>query len=57
MQINVQQLEAEAGRMALEIRFKDQLIAALTDENKDLVRKIAELEEVVTKPEKHDHKH
>lgn len=33
MQITPDQLVAEAGQMALEIRFKDQLIAALQAEN------------------------
>ena len=36
MEITAEQLLAEAGRMALEIRLKDQAIDALTAENQQL---------------------
>ena len=42
MQITPDQMYAEAGRMALEIRFKDQVIAALEAENKALREQLSE---------------
>jgi hypothetical protein len=44
MQITPEQLLAEAGRMALEIRLKDQALGALVAENARLLAQLAEHE-------------
>jgi len=41
MQVSVDELTAEAGRMALELRFKDQAIAVLEAENARLREQVA----------------
>jgi hypothetical protein len=48
VQITTADVMTEAGTMALELRFKDQAIAALEQQNAQLLARVAELEQPPT---------